>query len=91
MQKTQPEKMKLKIKDNIDLSILEEKYGFTMVNVTNYSAWYSYDISSTSGIFLSLKDRIICLEIYANGDSAVDAELPSVILDLILDGLVEKC
>lgn len=71
----------LKIKDNVDLKQLENKYNLAYDNDSDYEGGWSYETLDRDGVFIDLWDRQI------NGIDATSLEL---LYDLIKDGLVEK-
>lgn len=71
----------LKIKDNVDLKELKNKYNLSYDNDSDYEGGWSYETLYKDGVFIDLWDRQI------NGIDATSLEL---LYDLIKDGLVEK-
>lgn len=71
----------LKIKDNVDLKELQNKYNLEYDSDTDYEGGWSYETLDKDGVFIDLWDRQI------NGIDGTSLEL---LYDLIKDGLVEK-
>lgn len=71
----------LKIKNNVDLEELKNKYNLAYDSDSDYEGGWSYETLDKDGVFIDLWDRQI------NGIDATSLEL---LYDLIKDGLVEK-
>lgn len=76
----------LKIKDNIDLNILIEKYNFYF---STYYNSYIKDAGYNCEVCIS-KSRLIQLKIDADYEKIVDIDLPNIIYELFTDNLVEN-
>ena len=70
----------LKIKDDIDLKVLKE-YGFTL----NNEEWFSLDINGATVLI-----KPITREILIDSYKTIYYHNPTILYDLIKDGLVEK-
>ena len=71
----------LKIKDNVDLKELQDKYDLKYDSDSDYEGGWSYETLDKDGVFIDLWDRQI------NGIDATSLEL---LYDLIKADLVEK-
>lgn len=71
----------LKIKDNVDLKELQDKYNLSYDSDSDYEGGWSYETLDKDGVFIDLWDRQI------NGIDATSLEL---LYDLIKADLVEK-
>ena len=71
----------LKIKDNVDLKELENKYNLAYDSDSDYEGGWSYETLDRDGVFIDLWNRQI------NGIDATSLEL---LYDLIKADLVEK-
>lgn len=76
----------LKIKDNIDLKILE-KYGFKQEELFGQE-FYNYYISEKVILSVIVRNREIYIDIEDKGIFEVD--IPTVLYDMIQNGLIEK-
>ena len=71
----------LKIKDNVDLKELEDKYNLDYNSDSDYEGGWSYESLDKDGVFIDLWDRKI---------TGIDATSLEVLYDLIKADLVEK-
>lgn len=71
----------LKIKDNVDLKELQNKYNLEYDSDGDYESGWSYETLDKDGVFIDLWDRQI------NG---IDATSLDLLYDLIKADLVEK-
>lgn len=71
----------LKIKDNVNLKELENKYNLSYDHDSDYESGWSYETLDKDGVFIDLWDRKI---IGIEGDSL------ELLYDLIKADLVEK-
>ena len=74
-------KIMLKIKDNVNLKELENKYNLSYDSDNDYENGWSYETLDKDGVFIDLWNRQI------NGIDATSLEL---LYDLIKADLVEK-
>ena len=74
----------MKIKDNVDLNILVDKYGFYKVGSD-----YTKNIEFNCDIYVT-PNRNIKLRIDAEYEAYVEVNSPNILFDLIADGLVER-
>ena len=84
----------IKIKDDVDMNILVEKYGYNIFYNQAYQRepmplWYEKHTNedNTTLVQILMKNRIICF-IYENGGDIEKSQ--EFLFDLINDGLVEK-
>lgn len=71
----------LKVKDNVDLKELQNKYNLEYDNDSDFEGGWSYETLDKDGVFIDLWDRQI------NG---IDATSLDLLYDLIKADLVEK-
>ena len=73
--------MALRIKPNVDLKELEDKYNLDYNSDSDYEGGWSYESLDKDGVFIDLWDRKI---------TGIDATSLELLYDLIKDGFVEK-
>ena len=71
----------LKIKDNVDLKELEDKYNLDYNSDSDYEGGWSHESLDKDGVFIDLWDRKI---------TGIDATSLELLYDLIKADLVEK-
>ena len=71
----------LKVKDNVDLKELQNKYNLEYDNDSDFEGGWSYETLDKDGVFIDLWDRQI---------SGIDATSLDLLYNLIKADLIEK-